>query len=571
MRLWMTLTSVALLTLAGCDRQPSAPAGESAAPATTARAPDLDRGKVLAEPCAACHGENGNLSVDGSPFLAGQQQDYLYAAMQEYRDGTRKHDGMRKMVGPLKPFDLLSVAAYYGSQTADWKGEGVAVSAPAKPAVFVPDWGAISAGRKAAAACSGCHGVDGRSSRGDVPSLAGLPPDYFVSATRAYFTGARHDEYMAYFRQALSARDLSNLGAYYFFSEPRRVNAPVSGNAAAGKAKSTACAGCHGADGNSLNINFPSLTGQGEAYLVKATKEYRDGRRRNSLMRNAVRGLSNRDILDLAAFYARQTPVRIGSRVRKAGNTPLEQGAQLAASCDGCHGTAGNSRTPGTPSLTGLSVHYLYKATRDYRDGRRKHDLMRGMVETLTDLDIEKVAFHYAMQEPELIKKRSPGNAAEGAKIAASCDGCHGPQGNSKDPKTPTLAGQDATFMATVLAEYASGARPEGVMQSPAAALSAQDIENVAAYYSERMPEKFPTRAPETAQAIAERCDRCHGDAIRATQPDKPRLAGQVEGYLLKALNEYRSGVRKHSAMKSMSDGLSLVEVTALSKHYAGQ
>lgn len=80
----------------------------------------------------------------------------------------------------------------------------------------------------------------------------------------------------------------------------------ASGDAAAGKAKSRVCSGCHGPDGNSVNPIWPKLAGQHEAYLIKALKDYRSGARRNPTMKAMSRPLSDADIANLAAFYASQ-------------------------------------------------------------------------------------------------------------------------------------------------------------------------------------------------------------------------------------------------------------------------
>ena len=77
-----------------------------------------------------------------------------------------------------------------------------------------------------------------------------------------------------------------------------------AGDAAAGKSKSANCTGCHGMNGKSNNPNNPNLAGQKEAYLVKATKAYRDGQRKDPMMSSMVTGLSDADIADLAAFYS---------------------------------------------------------------------------------------------------------------------------------------------------------------------------------------------------------------------------------------------------------------------------
>ena len=69
-------------------------------------------------------------------------------------------------------------------------------------------------------------------------------------------------------------------------------------------------------------------------------------------------------------------------------------------------------------------------------------------------------------------------------KAAEVCAACHGPDGNSPAPAFPKLAGQHASYLAKSLTEYKSGTRKDPIMAGMAAALSKEDIENVAAYYA---------------------------------------------------------------------------------------
>lgn len=80
----------------------------------------------------------------------------------------------------------------------------------------------------------------------------------------------------------------------------------ASGNAEAGKAKSTACAACHGADGNSNTPMFPKLAGQHRDYLYHSLKAYKTGKRKNPIMAGQVQNLSVADMEDLAAYYSKQ-------------------------------------------------------------------------------------------------------------------------------------------------------------------------------------------------------------------------------------------------------------------------
>lgn len=75
-------------------------------------------------------------------------------------------------------------------------------------------------------------------------------------------------------------------------------------------------------------------------------------------------------------------------------------------------------------------------------------------------------------------------SAAGAAKAKEICSACHGADGNSADPNNPRLAGQHADYLAKALRDYKSGDRNNAIMKGFAAALSKQDIENLAAYFS---------------------------------------------------------------------------------------
>jgi len=80
----------------------------------------------------------------------------------------------------------------------------------------------------------------------------------------------------------------------------------AEGDPAAGKGKTSMCAGCHGPDGNSPAPDFPKIAGQHYDYLLKALKDYKSGARKNPIMALLVANLTQRDIEDLAAYYSGQ-------------------------------------------------------------------------------------------------------------------------------------------------------------------------------------------------------------------------------------------------------------------------
>jgi cytochrome c553 len=147
---------------------------------------------------------------------------------------------------------------------------------------------------------------------------------------------------------------------------------------------------------------------------------------------------------------------------------------------------------------------------------------------------------------------------AAGKALAESCTGCHGDEGISETPRTPTLAGQPDEFTQWQLIYFRSGARKDQAMQPIAESLEANDIRNLGAYFASLPPPKAPSaqdpRVEAGAKLAAEhRCTFCHGEHYEGNKA-VARLAGQREDYLYKALSDFKSGARIGSGVASMAD-----------------
>jgi cytochrome c553 len=226
---------------------------------------------------------------------------------------------------------------------------------------------------------------------------------------------------------------------------------------------------------------------------------------------------------------------------------------------------------PGMPSLVGLDPKYLVAAMKAYKGGQRKHDVMKSMLSTIADANLNNIALYYALLKPARSKNPAPGDQAAGKTAAAACAGCHGDQGVSGNPVNPSLAGQDAQYLGAALRAYKDGSRVEETMKGPAASLDDPVIRNLAAYYAAQQPRPPKVRKPLTAAEWAQRCDRCHGVNGNSTDIRSPALAAQRVEYLEKVLHAYRTGARKSSPMAAMSDVLSEADVENLAAYYARQ
>lgn len=163
-------------------------------------------------------------------------------------------------------------------------------------------------GKKHAASCASCHGADGISPNDTWPNLAGQHAAYLVGILAAYKSGAQSDIMMSPVAQTLSDAEIQNLSTYYAGLSCKPAPQKTGADAvAAGKALAKNCTACHGETGIASNPAWPSIAGQSAGYLTNALKAFRAGLRKDPTMAGVVRGLSDVDIANLAAYYAGQS------------------------------------------------------------------------------------------------------------------------------------------------------------------------------------------------------------------------------------------------------------------------
>ena len=171
----------------------------------------------------------------------------------------------------------------------------------------------------------------------------------------------------------------------------------------------------------------------------------------------------------------------------------------------------------------------------------------------------------------------APAADLEAAKKKAElCATCHGENGISQMENVPSLAGQPDQFIQWQLVFFRSGARKNEQMQPIVEQINNDDIRNLGAYFASLTPPKAaqpdddPDLSKKGAQAaVGRRCANCHTDSFAGTNA-VARIAGQREDYLLKALHDYKAGVRSGGSVAAMADvayPLSEEEITALA-HY---
>jgi cytochrome c553 len=290
----------------------------------------------------------------------------------------------------------------------------------------------------------------------------------------------------------------------------------VEGNVDAGEAKAAMCGACHGATGISPSPTYPNLAGQKDAYIIKQLTDFKSGARTDMMMAPMAANLSEQDMADLAAYFS----------VQKRSN------AKAAAT--------GDSSAPATAAAA-------------------------GSVEVITSTGAKAI---YA------------GDVKAGQNKSAMCASCHGADGNSPIAIYPKLAGQSASYIAKQLADFKSGDRVDPVMAGMVAALSEQDMNDIAAYFAVQKQTAGTAEGSDIGRKLyfggdakkgVTACIACHGvNGKGMAQAGFPGLAGQNADYLKKQIASFRDGSRandRSSMMRNIAIKLSDSDIDELVKY----
>jgi len=183
-------------------------------------------------------------------------------------------------------------------------------------------------------------------------------------------------------------------------------------------------------------------------------------------------------------------------------------GKDKVAVCAACHGNDGNSLAPNFPKLAGLGDKYIYKQLQDVKSGARVIPEMTGILDPLSDQDLQDIAAYFAGQTMQLTGAKDMqvltnsgvevDSLALGAKIyrggnkaagVPACMGCHSPTGQGNAPAGyPRLSGQYAEYIEKQLHAFRAGERTNDgdpmTMRSVARGLSDAEVKSLANYLS---------------------------------------------------------------------------------------
>ena len=213
-----------------------------------------------------------------------------------------------------------AAASRVSAQPAAPAQQGAAQPSPAQPPAPAP--AAAEAGTAPAAAslkgdphrgksisytCLGCHGIEDYKNAYpmySVPKLEGQNPEYLAAALHGYRDGDRSHITMHDQASTLSDQDIADIAAF-FAGKPLISTARASGTV---PKAAQLCVSCHGQDGVAVAAMYPSLAGQHQDYLVRSIEEYRNGGRKNPVMKGFAQNLKEEDIAVIARYFSALSP-----------------------------------------------------------------------------------------------------------------------------------------------------------------------------------------------------------------------------------------------------------------------
>lgn len=211
-----------------------------------------------------------------------------------------------------------------------------------------------------------------------------------------------------------AAQQAPRFGLAPLWPAPQQAQ-PQAGDPSAGRAVAVggereagwSCVSCHGIDGAGDGSGaFPRLGGQPAWYLYRALQDYAQGQRPNAAMTPIARGLTDRQMQDVAAWYAAQTaPIPAAptapARVTQLGASLHAVGApdRGVTACVQCHGQRGEGGPPGVPALAGQYAGYTALQLRLWKHGARGPGalaVMPAIAAGMSEEEIDAVALWFA-------------------------------------------------------------------------------------------------------------------------------------------------------------------------------
>ncbi len=172
------------------------------------------------------------------------------------------------------------------------------------------------------------------------------------------------------------------------------------------------CAECHGFDGNSTTLEYPSIAGLNEKYIIRQLDDFKTGKRVNEEMTQIVREFpSDKELAGLASYFSKQEMVNQNTpaSIKNHEFVDLKIGEEIFTgkrieygipACSACHGEDGMGDEAGVfPRLVDQQMDYIILQMEHFRTKERSNDTppqMQNIAKQMDDEDIASVAAYIA-------------------------------------------------------------------------------------------------------------------------------------------------------------------------------
>lgn len=188
---------------------------------------------------------------------------------------------------------------------------------------------------------------------------------------------------------------------------PETLRFVKQADAKRGAEKAELCESCHGTLPGGVESTRPNLRGQLATYLYKQLQDYKSGVRANDVMQGVTETLNDKDMAEIAAYYAAEPAPAQGA------STPVPEHIEqlvtdgdpkrILTPCKVCHGGSGQGQPLDNPALAGQAASYLEQTLLAYKSSTRKNDnfgRMRTLAARLSDEEIKGLAGYFSAMKP---------------------------------------------------------------------------------------------------------------------------------------------------------------------------
>jgi len=163
--------------------------------------------------------------------------------------------------------------------------------------------------------------------------------------------------------------------------------------------------------------------------------------------------------------------------------------------------------------------------------------------------------------------------------LANTCAGCHGTNGSSAGPASPTIAGISVDYFIETMEAYQKAERPSTIMSRIAKGYTKEEVELMAKFFAKqkfvRQPQKHNAKLAKKGKKLHKKyCEKCHEDGGTSSEDDAGILAGQWQPYVRFSMADFTSGNRPmekkmKKKMKSLQDEHGDAGIDALINFYS--